>query len=478
VPVDAPEGLCPRCLAANYFGSVELTAAEGTAAAPPPAVGEIAPHFPQLEILSCLGRGGMGMVYKARQKSLDRIVALKLLVPEREKDPEFSARFAQEAQALAKLNHPHIVTVHDFGQSGGYFYLLMEYVDGANLRTLLQGHKFTPEQALAIVPLLCDALQYAHDRGIVHRDIKPENLLMDREGRVKVADFGLAKMLGVSPRAEEKPAGTPSYMAPEQVLDPSRVDNRADIYSLGVVFYEMLTGRLPDRSIEAPSRRVRIDLRLDEVVLRALEREPERRYQQASVFKTELEMLSGAGGASHSGDLYGYEYKSKWKLLGLPFLHVNMTVDPRTGRSEGARGIVAIGKTAVGGLAMGGRAVGLVAFGGVAVGGLAIGGLTIGVISFGALALALVIAFGGIALAPAACGGLALGLWSSGGLAFGTHVLTRGHSDPQAMRIFMGRISSFGIPVLVGLWAFLWVLNFCILEWAKGKVMRGKGGPA
>ncbi len=228
---DAPEGLCPRCLAAINLQTATMDGGPA-ASLPPPPVEEIAPHFPQLEILSCLGRGGMGVVYKARQKSLDRIVALKLLAPEREKDPEFAARFEREARALAKMSHPHIVTVHDFGQAGGFFYLLMEYVDGMNLRTLLQAHKFTPEQALAIVPPLCDALQYAHDRGIVHRDIKPENLLMYQEGRVKVADFGLAKMLGVDAAPDEAPAGTPSYMAPEQTTDPApTVDNRADIYS-------------------------------------------------------------------------------------------------------------------------------------------------------------------------------------------------------------------------------------------------------
>jgi serine/threonine protein kinase len=157
---------------------------------------ELAPHFPQLEILECLGRGGMGVVYKARQKTLNRFVALKLLAPERVREAKFAERFTREAQALAALNHPNIVTIHDFGQAGGFYFLLMEFVDGVNLRQLLRARKFTPEEALAIVPPLCDALQFAHDRGIVHRDIKPENLLLDKEGRVKVADFGIAKMLG------------------------------------------------------------------------------------------------------------------------------------------------------------------------------------------------------------------------------------------------------------------------------------------
>src|SRR3954452_20528737 len=167
----ASEGLCPRCLGAlNLTEETILTGDLQSRQAPAPPE-EIAPHFPQLEILECLGRGGMGVVYKARQKSLGRIVALKLLAPEREKDAAFAERFSREAQALAALSHPHIVTVHDFGRTNGYFYLLMEFVDGVNLRELLRARKLTPEEARAIVPPLCDALQFAHDRGIVHRDI-------------------------------------------------------------------------------------------------------------------------------------------------------------------------------------------------------------------------------------------------------------------------------------------------------------------
>lgn len=288
------------------------------AAQPPLPPEQIAPHFPQLEIFECLGRGGMGVVYRARQKTLNRLVALKLLAPERVGDPKFAERFAREAQALAALNHPNIVTIYDFGQAGGFYYLLMEFVDGANLRWLLRERKFTPEEALAIVPPLCDALQFAHDRGIVHRDIKPENLLLDKAGRVKIADFGIAKMLGVggdaaavgaAPRgnATQTAVGTPGYSAPEQLASPQRVDNRADIYSLGVVFYELLTGELPGKPIEPPSRKVHIDARLDEVVLRALEKEPERRYQHASQVKTDVETIAGtppgAGPASASPSL-------------------------------------------------------------------------------------------------------------------------------------------------------------------------------
>jgi len=300
----APAGLCPNCLMALNLKTETAFTGDSPAAQPPLPPEQIAPHFPQLEILECLGRGGMGVVYKARQKALNRLVALKLLAPERVNDPRFAERFSREAQALASLNHPNIVTIHDFGQAGGFYFLLMEYVDGANLRQLLRARKFSPEEALSIVPPLCDALQFAHDRGIVHRDIKPENLLLDNSGRVKIADFGIAKMLGLAAEGQAAVAalvgpatqtaiGTPGYSAPEQVATPQRVDNRADIYSLGVVFYEMLTGELPGKPIEPPSKKVHIDVRLDEVVLRALEKEPERRYQQASQIKTDVETITG-----------------------------------------------------------------------------------------------------------------------------------------------------------------------------------------
>jgi len=177
----------------------------------------------------------------------------------------------------------------------------MEYVDGPNLRQLERAAKLTPREALQIVPQICEALQYAHDEGIVHRDIKPENVLLDKKGRVKIADFGLAKILGREPQdfhltGAGQVMGTPNYMAPEQVEHPQSVDHRADIYSLGVVFYEMLTGELPLGKFAPPSRKVQVDVRLDDVVLRALEKEPERRYQTASQVKSAVETLSAQPG--------------------------------------------------------------------------------------------------------------------------------------------------------------------------------------
>ncbi|MDH4241416.1 MAG: serine/threonine protein kinase, partial [Phycisphaerae bacterium] len=311
LPANAPKGLCPQCLmrAGLQAGSecetggisdTECqTPADATTQAGfiPPEPAQLAEKFPQLEILELLGQGGMGAVYKARQKQLDRLIALKILPPEVGQTEAFAERFTREARSMAKLNHQHAVTLYEFGQTDdGLYYFVMEFVDGTDLRHVILAGELKPSQALAIVPQICDALHYAHTKGIVHRDIKPENILLDKDGNVKIADFGLAKLL-------DRPAavytltqagqrmGTPHYMAPEQIEHPDQVDHRADIYSLGVVFYEMLTGELPLGRFAPPSQKVEVDVRLDEVVLRTLEKEPDRRYQHASEVRTEVETI-------------------------------------------------------------------------------------------------------------------------------------------------------------------------------------------
>ncbi|MBE7494215.1 MAG: serine/threonine protein kinase [Verrucomicrobiaceae bacterium] len=303
---DAPEGLCPACLMAGALptdATIKLTPSQMRTpshgpAAPPPE--ELAPLFPQLEIIELLGRGGMGAVYKARQPKLNRFVALKIIAGDAAADPHFAERFQREAQALAKLNHPNIVSVFDFGETGGLFYFLMEFVDGANLRTLMQSGEMKPEAALALIPAFCDALQYAHDEGVVHRDIKPENVLVDKKGRLKIADFGLAKLTGSDAHDHTLTRtgmylGTPRYMAPEQVEKPETVDHRADIYSLGVVFYEMLTGELPMGRFDPPSKKVDVDVKLDDIVLRSLEKDVDRRYQHASEIKSDVQSVADGG---------------------------------------------------------------------------------------------------------------------------------------------------------------------------------------
>src|SRR5437016_7857672 len=203
VSVDAPEGLCPECLYLQAMESpVEGQPPNGEKRSPspvfvPPTVTDLARHFPQLEILQLVGQGGMGAVYKARQPKLDRLLALKILPPEVARDPGFMERFTREARSLARLNHPHIITIFDFGEMNGLYYFTMEYVDGKNVRQLLEAGELTPPLALKIIPQVCDALHYAHDEGFVHRDIKPENLLLDKKGRLKIADFGLARLVGL-----------------------------------------------------------------------------------------------------------------------------------------------------------------------------------------------------------------------------------------------------------------------------------------
>ncbi|MFG0333861.1 MAG: protein kinase, partial [Maioricimonas sp. JB049] len=221
LPLDATSGLCPKCLMRagmqNNAPSGESPLAPTTpqpGGFVPPAPSSLTAAFPGLEVLELIGHGGMGAVYQARQKKLNRLVALKIIRPESAVDPAFAVRFTREAVTLARLNHPQIVAIHDFGEvdyesSTGrddgesarqpLFYFVMEYVDGANVRDLIRSGRVPPQQALAIVAQICDALQYAHDEGIVHRDIKPENILVDRRGRVKIADFGLARLVASSP---------------------------------------------------------------------------------------------------------------------------------------------------------------------------------------------------------------------------------------------------------------------------------------
>ena len=294
VPENVPGGLCPVCImqsAATPPPPQSHQPAQEVASFSAPSSEDIADSFPELKIIGSIAKGGMGAVYHARQPHLDRDVALKVLPPSLAERDEFRERFSREAKVLAKLNHPNIVAIHDFGESHGYFFLIMEFVEGVNLRQAMKTGQFTPEQALSVVPEICSALQFAHDEGILHRDIKPENILLDTKGRVKIADFGIAKLIGekTSPALTKTAMpGTPQYMAPEQFQDPALVDHRSDIYSLGVVFYEMLTGELPIGRFAPPSRHSQVGKGVDRIVLRSLEKEQERRQQSADQLRSEI----------------------------------------------------------------------------------------------------------------------------------------------------------------------------------------------
>ncbi len=303
VSVASPAGLCPACQAlAGLVSNTAARAARRRDDWQPPDPSLIASSFPEIDQVTMIGRGGMGAVFRARQKHLDRVIALKILPPQLMEDSTFAARFAREAQALARLNHPNIVTIHDFGKREDLYFFIMEFVDGLTLRQLLSRGRLAAEQAVAIVSQICEALQYAHEQGIVHRDIKPENILINRRGQVKIADFGLAKLIGWESdnapiAATTSVVGTPLYMAPEQIDSPGSVDHRADLYSLGVVMYELLTGELPGGDLEPLVKIDQLDSRLGELISRALNPEPQKRFHTAVEFRTQLQTVAVSPGA-------------------------------------------------------------------------------------------------------------------------------------------------------------------------------------
>jgi serine/threonine protein kinase len=259
----------------------------------PPAPEHVAALLPQYEIEALIGRGGMGAVYKGRQVSLNRTVALKILPAELSADREFITRFQREAQTLASLSHNGIVTIFDFGTTTeGHLYFVMEYIDGTDLAHALHTQRLEPDQALELTMQICEALHYAHSQGVVHRDIKPGNVLIGRDGRAKLADFGLARPL--SPERTQLTAsnvvmGSPDYMAPEQWQ--GKADHRADIYALGVMLYEMLTGTRPQGAFDLPSIKSNVDARLDAVVIKAMRQEPDRRYQRVSELRHDVDQI-------------------------------------------------------------------------------------------------------------------------------------------------------------------------------------------
>ncbi len=265
----------------------------------PPKPEELQRMLPQYEVHMLIGRGGMGAVYKGMQLSLERPVAIKLLPPAVEQqDTAFAERFKNEAKLMGRMNHPAIVSVYDFGRTNdGQLYFVMEFVDGTDVqRMIAREGRLPPEHALAITAHLCDALGYAHKQGIVHRDIKPSNVLIDMDGRVKVADFGLAKLTTTAQNSgltqTGMAMGTPDFVAPEALTLGSDVDGRADIYAVGVMLYQMLTGDIPRGVFKMPSKKfVSIDPRFDAIVRRALEHDREERYQSSLELRIDLDVI-------------------------------------------------------------------------------------------------------------------------------------------------------------------------------------------
>jgi serine/threonine protein kinase len=267
----------------------------------PPTPAELTARLPNLEVSEILGHGGMGVVYKGRQPFLDRPVAIKLIRPDIGEDEESQRRFIHEARALATLTHPYIVSVFDCGKAGDLYYLVMEYVEGTTLRHMIAEKTISDRDVLDFLPQIGEALQHAHETGIVHRDVKPENILVDSRNRVRLVDFGLAKWLDPARQHssdEVRVAGTWGYMAPEQFMTPESVDHRADIFSTGVVCYEMLTGDVPRAERLPPSAKSATDPRFDPIVLRALEQDRERRYQQMRDMNADIIGLTRTPGST------------------------------------------------------------------------------------------------------------------------------------------------------------------------------------
>ena len=249
------------------------------------------------EILGVLGQGGMGAVYKARDRELDRLIALKVIRPELAMDPAILQRFKQELILSRNITHKNVVRIYDLGEADGIRFISMEYVDGEDLRTMLRRHgKLSSQEAIAVVEQVCRALDSAHSEGVIHRDLKPQNIMRDKHGRIVVMDFGLARSLGDSGLTQTGAiVGTLEYMSPEQALGTT-LDQRSDIFSVGLIFYELLTGKAPyeaDTAIASLMKRTREEARqasdvdasvpksLSAIVARCLEREPANRYHSA-----------------------------------------------------------------------------------------------------------------------------------------------------------------------------------------------------
>ncbi len=263
------------------------------------------------EILEKLGGGGMAVVYKARDVYLSRPVSLKILRPQFSHDAEFLARFRREAQAVASLSHPNIVSLYDVGEDGDIRYLVMEYVEGVTLKErIAKEGPLPPAEAVRIAVEILDALEHAHSRRVIHRDIKPHNILLDRLNKVKVTDFGIARALnGTTLVHTGNIVGSAFYFSPEQAQGRLS-DERSDLYSVGVVLYEMLTGRVPfqgespvavalkhvqEEPVPPSHINPRVPPGLDQVVARALAKDPSRRYQSAAEFRKDL-LSVGLGG--------------------------------------------------------------------------------------------------------------------------------------------------------------------------------------
>jgi serine/threonine protein kinase len=273
------------------------------------------------EIFSELGKGAMGMVYRARDVRLGRLVALKTMLEGVDKDEELVKRFNIEAQAAAQLNHENVITIYDLGEEGNVYYIAMEFLEGDDLKAVLQKKKLSLPEKLNIILQICSGLEYAHKMGVVHRDVKPANVMVLGTGKIKLMDFGIAHMASSEMTRTGMIIGTPDYMSPEQVMG-KKIDNRSDIFSTGVIFYEMMSGKKPFTSDSVTSILykiahepipafeeigVEVPIEIETVINKATEKEPEKRYQTMNEMIKDLKAVI---------DLFGEQ-----KMATMPSLH-------------------------------------------------------------------------------------------------------------------------------------------------------------
>lgn len=281
------------------------------------------PQLGHYDLGEKIGQGGMAVVYRGLQPSLNRPVAIKVLPPQFATTPELLGRFEREAAIVASLNHSNIVQVIDRGRDGSFLYIVMEYVEGQNLEKLIREGKLSLNQMIDIASQICDGLAYAHRMGVVHRDLKPSNILVDqRTGRVKIADFGIAALEStdaglVTLTLDHSVIGTMNYMSPEQRRDSHSVSSLTDIFSFGVILYEMLTGKLPVGHFKLPSMiRPDVPLGLDSIVKRCLAESPEDRYPDAGQIRDELQCLTTHRTAPRSFSALGrLNKRQQWLAL-------------------------------------------------------------------------------------------------------------------------------------------------------------------
>lgn len=257
----------------------------------PPALEEIAELLPAYEILSFIAKGGMGAVYMARQRSLDRDVAIKILPRHFGEDAKFRASFEAEAKSMAKLNHPNLISIYDFGQIDGLLYIIMEMVQGKSLYHSSYGKTIDPAESGRIVTSICHGLAHAHKHGILHRDIKPANILLDPSASPKIGDFGLARPVG--DHESDSAFGTPGYTAPEVIHNPAAVDESTDIYAVGAILYQLLTSKLPDnKNYEPAATLVHCNPKFDQIIRKAMHPTPVLRYRSAEAMAEAIESIA------------------------------------------------------------------------------------------------------------------------------------------------------------------------------------------